>query len=131
MDGTVIVTLFSTRKKFEKLEKEAEVRVTGLNERQIKAISYVVKKESIGNKEYQELNKVSKRTSTLDLTDLVNRGIFRRIGKGKRKIRYTLVDKKYPKSIQKSIQKVSKKVSKKIEIENSMKSRSSRGKCKI
>ena len=55
----------------------------------------------ISNKEYQELNNVSKRTSTLDLKDLVNKGVFRRIGRGKREMKYVLLDK--------SIQKVSKK----------------------
>lgn len=75
-----------------------------LNERQIKAINYVVQRDSISNREYQELNKVSKRTATLDLTALVDKGIFGRIGKGKRGLRYILLSKKYPKSIQKSIQ---------------------------
>jgi len=83
------------------LKSGEDVNRLGLNERQIKAINYVAKRVSIGNKEYQELNSVSKRTATLDLTDLVGKGVFRKIGKGKREIRYTLLGRKYPKSIQK------------------------------
>gem|GEM_PF-3709486 len=49
MDGTVIVALFSTRKKFEKLEKEAEVRVAELN------VLYVEERGKITNKEYREM----------------------------------------------------------------------------
>ena len=79
---------------FEDLEK------LGLNGRQIKAVNYVVKKGSISNKDYQDINKISKRTATLDLTDLVNKGVFKRVGKSKREMRYVLLGKKYPKSIQ-------------------------------
>jgi len=48
----------------------------GLNERQIRAVEYVKGKGEITNKEYQEINNVKKTTSTQDLADLVEKGIF-------------------------------------------------------
>ena len=42
-----------------------------MNERQIKAVLFVKDKGRITNKEYQELNQVSKRTATNDLSELV------------------------------------------------------------
>ena len=66
------------------------LREKGLNERQIKAVSYVVNKQAITNKEYMELFNISKRTATSDLSDLVEQGIFRKIGKGKRDLKYVL-----------------------------------------
>ena len=66
------------------------LREKGLNERQIKAVSYVVNKQAITNKEYMELFNISKRTATSDLSDLVEQEIFRKIGKGKRDLRYVL-----------------------------------------
>jgi len=42
----------------------------GLNDRQIKAIFYTKEKGKITNKEYQELNVISKRTATNELTEL-------------------------------------------------------------
>lgn len=93
------VVVFRLPPSLEDLEK------LGLNKRQIKAVDYVVKKGLINNKEYQELNNVSKRTATLDLKGLINKSVFKKIGKGKRDTKYILLGK--------SIQKVSKKVSKK------------------
>lgn len=66
------------------------LREKGLNERQIKAAYYVVEKQAITNKEYQELFAISKRTATSDLSDLVNKGIFKKTGTGKRDLRYRL-----------------------------------------
>lgn len=81
--GSLVVTL---RKK----PGEEFLREKGLNERQIKAVIYVIEKQTITNKEYQELFTVSKRTATSDLSDLVNKEIFKKIGKGKRDLRYML-----------------------------------------
>jgi predicted HTH transcriptional regulator len=50
----------------------------------------VVEKQAITNKEYQELFTISKRTATSDLSDLVNKGIFKKTGTGKRDLRYKL-----------------------------------------
>jgi ATP-dependent DNA helicase RecG len=45
----------------------------GLNERQVKAVLYVKEKGKITNGEYQEINDVSKRTATSDLSELVQK----------------------------------------------------------
>jgi ATP-dependent DNA helicase RecG len=63
---------------------------SGLNERQIRAITYVVKKGAISNREYTSLNDISRKMATIDLTQLVTKGLLIRVGEGKRDIRYTL-----------------------------------------
>jgi len=59
---------------------EENLRKLGLNERQIKAVMYVKRKEKITNMEYQKICNTSARTATRDLTDLVGRDIFEQIG---------------------------------------------------
>ena len=44
-----------------------------LNQRQLKALEFLKENETISNKTYQELCKVSKATATRDLTDLVEK----------------------------------------------------------
>ncbi|MBZ0198403.1 MAG: hypothetical protein K8H86_00930 [Ignavibacteriaceae bacterium] len=39
----------------------------GLNERQIRTVLLAKEKEKVTNKEYQEINKISKRTATTEL----------------------------------------------------------------
>ena len=55
------------------LFNEEDLQNKGLNPRQIKAVLYVKEKGKITNKEYQEINQVSKRTASSDLSDLVNK----------------------------------------------------------
>ncbi len=62
----------------------------GLNERQIKAVLYVKEKGKITNKEYQKLNQVSRQMSTIDLSKIVEKGLFTRIGKAGKAIAYKL-----------------------------------------
>lgn len=52
---------------------EEQLVKLGLNTRQIKAVSYMKEKGKITNAEYQEINRVSKRTATNDLTELVTK----------------------------------------------------------
>lgn len=59
---------------------EEYLRNLGLNERQIKAVMYVKERGKITNKEYQELNQVSKRTATRDLEELVKNEVTEQIG---------------------------------------------------
>lgn len=66
-DGGFLVTLFKDNFTEEQLVK------LGLNARQIKAVQYVKERGRITNKEYQEINEVSKRTATNDLSDLVEK----------------------------------------------------------
>jgi len=62
----------------------------GLNERQIKAVMYVKKKGKITNKEYQELTGISRQMVTIDLAELVEKNVFKRIGKAGKGIAYQL-----------------------------------------
>lgn len=56
----------------------------GLNERQIKAVMYTKEKGKITNREYQELNSVSNKTSYLELSALVEKRVFVVEGSGKK-----------------------------------------------
>lgn len=83
LSGSLVVTL--RERITEELLKEK-----GLNERQIKAVSYIREKGSITNREYQVLFDVSRITATRDLKLLEGEGILKRIGKGKRDLKYVL-----------------------------------------
>lgn len=55
----------------------------GLNDRQKKALDYIGKKGRITNKEYVELNNLSRETAKRDLSDLAEKGILKVVGKGR------------------------------------------------
>jgi ATP-dependent DNA helicase RecG len=75
--GGFIVKLFKDRFSEEELQK------LGLNARQIKAVLYVKEKGKVTNSEYQEINGISKRTATSELTELEEAyKIFKNIGAG-------------------------------------------------
>ncbi len=59
---------------------EEHLRNLGLTERQIKAVFYVKEKGKITNKEYQELNGVSKPTATRELKEIEEKEIFEKVG---------------------------------------------------
>jgi ATP-dependent DNA helicase RecG len=69
---------------------EDNLRKIGLNERQIKAIKYVKEKGKITNREYQEITNVSRQMATIDLAEIVKKGILTRIGKAGKGIVYQL-----------------------------------------
>ena len=75
---------------FRKEITESFLRERGLNERQIKAVTYVKERRNITNKEYCKLNEVSKRTTSNELKDLVLKKVFKITGEGKRGLRYIL-----------------------------------------
>jgi ATP-dependent DNA helicase RecG len=52
----------------------------GLNERQLRGVKYVKEKSQITNKEYQEVNNVSKATATRELSKLVNLKVLKQTG---------------------------------------------------
>jgi ATP-dependent DNA helicase RecG len=51
-----------------------------LNDRQKQIVTYVKKTGKITNSEYQRLMSVAKRTAHRDLSDLVEKGLFIKIG---------------------------------------------------
>ncbi len=54
-----------------------------LNERQKKALSFMGQSDRITNKEYVEINNVSRETAKRDISDLVDKGILKMVGKGR------------------------------------------------
>lgn len=70
---------------------EENLMKMGLNERQIKAVMYVKKTGKITNKEYQELNLVSKPSATRDLQALVELGLLEQQGTTGKGTFYVLV----------------------------------------
>ncbi|MBA3632645.1 MAG: putative DNA binding domain-containing protein [Acidobacteria bacterium] len=69
-DGGFLVELFKNRFAEEQLKK------SGLNERQIKAVLYVVVNGNIDNSRYQNVCNVSKSTATRDIKELEEKGIL-------------------------------------------------------
>lgn len=69
---------------------ESSLKGLGLNERQVKAVLYLEETDKITNKEYQQLNMVSKRTATRDFEVLVKKGIIVQIGVTGKGTEYTL-----------------------------------------
>jgi len=78
------VTIFSSKENFEE-EKEVE-----LNVRQKRALEYLEEHASITNREYRELNDVSKNTAINDLSEMVEKNLLEKVGKG-RAVRYKLL----------------------------------------
>ncbi len=67
-----------------------KLKEMGLNDRQIKAVMYVKEKRKITNKEYQEITKISRQMATIELTNMVDRGVFIKIGKAGKGVSYQL-----------------------------------------
>lgn len=65
---------------FKDVFTEEQLRKSGLNERQIKAVMYVKENGKITNTEYQELNNIAERTATRDLAQMVELKILEQIG---------------------------------------------------
>lgn len=69
---------------------EEYLRSLGLNERQIKAVMFAKEKGKITNKEYRELTKISRQMATIDLTNLVNKYVLKKVGRAGKGIAYQL-----------------------------------------
>jgi ATP-dependent DNA helicase RecG len=59
---------------------QSELEKLGLNGRQIKAVLYVKEKGRITNKEYQEINEVSDRTASREISEIVKTNILEQAG---------------------------------------------------
>ena len=73
--GVMTVTFYK-----DKLNKE-NLKKLGLNDRQIKAVTYIKENEKITNKEYQGINDCSRNTATNDLRDLIKKHVLKESGK--------------------------------------------------
>ena len=69
---------------------EEYLRKMGLNERQIKAVMYVKEKGKITNREYQGITGISRQMATIDLKQLVEKGVLIKTGKAGAGIAYQL-----------------------------------------
>jgi len=69
---------------------EERLRELGLNGRQVRAVLYVKERGSITNRDYREMFGISKETAKRDLKELVDAGIFEKMGKTGRSVRYIL-----------------------------------------
>lgn len=65
------------------LISEIEKAGIELNKRQKEALEYAFYKGSISNKEYRGAYKISSKTASLELSDMVRKELLRRIGKGR------------------------------------------------
>ena len=83
-DGGLLVTLFKNKYNKDQLQK------SGLNERQIKAVLYVVEYGSITNSKYQEINAVAKTLATEELKDLIGKKFMKQAGSKGRGSKYEL-----------------------------------------
>ena len=72
--------------------KEEYLKELGLNERQVKAVMYVKEKESITNREYQNINAIGKTYATKELQNLIKKGILYTAGIKGRGSKYTLAN---------------------------------------
>ncbi|MDD3860836.1 MAG: ATP-binding protein [Bacteroidales bacterium] len=64
----------------------------GLNDRQINAVLFIKEKGKISNKDYQEINNVSKRTATTELTELTERHkVVLKVGKSGAGVSYVKI----------------------------------------
>ena len=68
------------------LSFKSTVQSRRLNEREKKLLEYIKNTGYITRKDYEKLMGVSERTARLDLSNLVKRGILKKIGKGKNTI---------------------------------------------
>lgn len=82
--GGVMITLFKDR------YTEEQLRKIGLNERQVKAVLYVVENGSITNSQYQQLNKVGKTVATEELQGLIEKTVMKQTGSKGRGSKYEL-----------------------------------------
>jgi len=85
-DGGFQVTIFKN------LLTEEHLRKAGLNERQLKAITFIKANASITNAQYQALNKVGKTTATADLQILVEQQLLKQVGTKGRGSKYKLAN---------------------------------------
>lgn len=66
-----------------------EMEIHSLSDRQKRGLHFLKKKQQMTNKDYRRLNNISNFTALMDLRDLENRGLIRKLGKG-RAVRYLL-----------------------------------------
>lgn len=79
------VTFRQSQEYLEMAERERawEKLIAVLNERQKKAVDYVKENGRITNREYVKINDISRETAKRDLSDLVDKGLLKTVGRGR------------------------------------------------
>jgi ATP-dependent DNA helicase RecG len=77
------VTFGQSREYLRMAGKEKEIDFSLLNERQRRALDHVRKNGKITNREHIKINEVSRATAKRDLSDLVDKGFLKTVGKGR------------------------------------------------
>jgi ATP-dependent DNA helicase RecG len=62
----------------------------GLNDRQLKACTYITEKGGITNREYREINRIKPRLASNELKDMVEKKVLERLGTTGRGTYYVL-----------------------------------------
>lgn len=73
---------------------EVALQQSDLNERQLQAVKMVKEKGHITNKEYRETLNLPRRTAIRDLTELCEKGVFKKAQASGRNVRYVLMSHK-------------------------------------
>jgi ATP-dependent DNA helicase RecG len=73
-------------------KQKSEIEKMGLNERQLQALDYLRKNQTITSAIFQELFDASKPTATRDLSELVNKGLIIREGKTGKGTNYRMAE---------------------------------------
>ncbi len=88
------LTVIARKTKSDLYVEKSKFDLSELNERQKKAFEYVIKNGKITNSDYQEITRVSKKTSSRDLKKLVDLGLFKKQGETGKGTHYILEDNK-------------------------------------
>ncbi|HEC67264.1 MAG TPA: DeoR family transcriptional regulator [Candidatus Desulfofervidus auxilii] len=63
--------------------RELQFLITELNERQRVGLKTIFEKGKITNADYAKMFKISRNTATNDLSNLVEKGLIKRVGRGR------------------------------------------------
>ena len=66
-----------------KMITEENLRSMAFNERQINGFKYIHENDSITSSKYAEINNIAKRTARKDLSQMVEKGVIKKVGEGK------------------------------------------------
>jgi len=81
--GGFEIALMGPGKSFEKAIEDTKLHKLDLNDRQRKAMKYLIKKGEISRKEYAKIAEVSLRQANKDLSDLLKKKIIVQVGMGR------------------------------------------------
>lgn len=90
LSGGLEVTICGPGKDFEKTVEQTAHHSLDVNQRQKKAITYLNKNDTVTTLEYCKINRIGTTLAKRELNDMRNKGIIRRVGKG-RATHYVLV----------------------------------------